>query len=315
MTRPLLSSASTSVKLIFSALMVAGVWMFFQVLSIVSGMIFYSVGYNEVFEVIGNLQDPGSVAFIKYVQAVTSFGLFIVSSFLIAFIIAEKVPEFLLLEKAPGFFSFLLVSVMIISILPFSNLLTEVNRQLSLPEQAGFIQQFFEEKEFQMEEIMRTFLKVEGFRALLVNILIIAVIPAIGEELLFRGVFQRLFISLTRNPHAGIIITAFIFSALHLQFLSFLPRFFLGALFGYMVYWSHSLWPAIAAHFLNNFLAVLYYYFYYSGRTEIDLEYIGAPGHGLYLGVISAFISAALFWGVYMSLKKDRINLTDSNTN
>jgi membrane protease YdiL (CAAX protease family) len=267
-------------------------------------MVFFSVGMEEAIAIMTDLQDPRAILFLKYIQAVTSFGLFIVSSFIIAIFLEYNVSGFLFLNRRPGNFSLLLVVVMIIAVLPFSNLMTELNRQLSLPDFLSGVQRFIEEKEIQMEGIMRSFLNVDGTWALMLNLLIIAVIPAIGEELLFRGVFQRLFISLTKSPHAGIFIAAFVFSALHLQFLSFLPRFVLGMLFGYLVYWSSSLWPAILAHFINNSLAVIYYHFHYAGKTEIDLENIGSPGHALYLGVISMVITAGLLYGIYKTMKE-----------
>lgn len=307
MTTPLLKDASPSVKLVFSALVVVATWLAFQVFAIMSGMVFFKVGMEEAISLMSDMQNPGSVSFLKYVQAVTSFGLFIVSSFIIAMFLDYNVFAFLFLRSKPAQLSLVLVILMIIMVLPFSNLLTDINRQLILPESLQGVQQFFEEKESQMEGIMRSFLSVQGFWALMANLLIIAVIPAIGEELLFRGVFQRLFISLTKSPHIGIIITAVIFSALHLQFLSFLPRFILGVMFGYIVHWSSSLWPAILAHFINNSLAVLYYYYFYSGKTELDLDQIGIPGHSLYLGLISFVITLSLLFGIYKNMKGRKV--------
>lgn len=320
MNRAILADSSPSVKLIFSALVVVGTWLIFQLLAIVSGMLFFIVEFEEVIEMMDRMHDPESVKYLKYVQAVTSIGLFIVSSFIIALALDREIFNFLLLNRVPGKRSLLLVGIFIVTILPFSNLLTELNRSLSLPDSLSPVQSFFEEKESQMEGIMRSFLNVKGMWALLANLLIIAVIPAFGEELLFRGIFQRLFTLLTKNSHAGIIIAALAFSALHMQFLSFLPRFVLGILFGYFVFWSGSLWPAILAHFINNSLAVIYYYFLarstrlitrqdYSGMTEIDLENVGAPGHAQYLGVLSIFITVLLVYLIYRSMRaKDCFN-------
>ncbi len=84
----------------------------------------------------------------------------------------------------------------------------------------------------------------------------VAILPAICEELTFRGVLQPLFARWTGSAHVGIWISALLFSAIHLQFQGFLPRMILGAGLGYLVYYSGSLWPAIVAHFLNNAMAV-----------------------------------------------------------
>ena len=90
---------------------------------------------------------------------------------------------------------------------------------------------------------------------LLINLLIIAVIPALGEELLFRSLIQKLVYKWKSNIHLSIWLTAFLFSAVHMQFLGFFPRMLLGALLGYMLVWTGSL-AAIMAHFTNNAIAV-----------------------------------------------------------
>ena len=97
-------------------------------------------------------------------------------------------------------------------------------------------------------------------KGLFINLLMIAIIPAIGEEFFFRGLLQRIFSNWVRNTHWGIIISAFLFSAIHMQFYGFFPRFLLGAMFGYLFVWSGSLWLPVLAHFINNSLAVIAYY-------------------------------------------------------
>src|SRR5207344_1198984 len=94
--------------------------------------------------------------------------------------------------------------------------------------------------------------------SLAINLFIIAFLPALGEELFFRGMMQKLFSQLTKNNHLAIIITSIIFSAIHLQFYGFLPRMVLGIFLGYLLVWSGSLWLPILAHFVNNASAVLF---------------------------------------------------------
>jgi uncharacterized protein len=96
---------------------------------------------------------------------------------------------------------------------------------------------------------------------LLLNIALIGVLPAIGEELFFRGMLQRILIQLFKSPWAGIIITGVIFSAIHMQFSGFLPRMALGVVLGALYWYSGSLWPGILFHFLYNSLGVIGLYF------------------------------------------------------
>jgi membrane protease YdiL (CAAX protease family) len=127
-----------------------------------------------------------------------------------------------------------------------------------------------------------------------------AVIPALGEEFLFRGLIQKLFKDLSGNVHAGIILSAILFSAMHMQFYGFIPRFALGVMLGYMMYWSGSLWLPIIAHFINNFLAVITTWAAANGSLKINPDTIGTePGQSAMLG-----ISVFLTWGLLFLLRK-----------
>jgi membrane protease YdiL (CAAX protease family) len=116
-----------------------------------------------------------------------------------------------------------------------------------------------------------------------INLIMIAVLPALGEEFIFRGVFQKIFCRLFGSGHIAIWITAFIFSFVHLQFFGFLPRFILGLLFGYLFYWSRTLWLPVIAHFVNNAVPTFIAYFQgwesYSKDSDIALwkQIIGIP--------------------------------------
>jgi hypothetical protein len=118
----------------------------------------------------------------------------------------------------------------------------------------------------------------------------IAFLPAIGEELLFRGVIQRIFTSWTRNQHWGIWISAILFSALHMQFYGFIPRVFLGVLFGYLLVWSGSIWLPIIAHFINNAVAVVAMYLIDKGLLSQEIEEIGTTSDSYYMAAVSLLL-------------------------
>jgi len=124
-----------------------------------------------------------------------------------------------------------------------------------------------EQKAMQLTE---AFLAMNSMGDLLINLFLIAIIPAIGEELLFRGVLQQLFAKWTGKIHLSIFISAFLFSAVHLQFFGFIPRFVLGIILGYMFYWSKNLWLPILAHFTNNALAIIFTYQFIADKIQID---------------------------------------------
>ena len=126
------------------------------------------------------------------------------------------------------------------------------------------------------EELAATFTKfITTFASpaeFLIGVFVIAVLPAIGEEFAFRGWLQPAIQKLSGNPHVAIWVSAFLFSALHMQFFGFVPRMLLGGLFGYLMYWSNNLWIPIVAHFVNNGLSVLMIYLHQQGMVSFDVD-------------------------------------------
>lgn len=140
-----------------------------------------------------------------------------------------------------------------------------LNQQLPLP-------QNLLEMEASAEQMLRTVLTMKSPTELFFNLLLIGVIPALGEELLFRGVLQQQLEKWFRNGHLAIWVTALIFSAVHLQFAGFIPRFLLGAILGYLFYWSRNLWVPILAHLVFNGGQVMAQYFYGEELDAMQFE-------------------------------------------
>jgi membrane protease YdiL (CAAX protease family) len=104
---------------------------------------------------------------------------------------------------------------------------------------------------------VEAFLKVHHPYDPVINVLIMAVVPAFCEEVCFRGALQRIMIQICKRPMAGILVSAFLFSFFHFQFEGFLPRMFLGVLLGAAYWYSGSLWVPIIAHFFFNASQIL----------------------------------------------------------
>ena len=202
---------------------------------------------------------------------------------------------FLKMDKKPYGLSVLLSVAIVYAASPLVNLLGLWNAELALPEWLSGIETWMRSSEDAAAKLTELFVKADSMNALFVNILIIGVLPAIGEELLFRGVIQKILLDWTRNKHLAIWITAILFSALHLQFFGFLPRMFLGALFGYLFVWSGNLWLPVLAHFINNTTAVIAYYYYHNGQLDIDPDTIGTGDGAVVAGLLSVFVMIVLF--------------------
>ena len=150
--------------------------------------------------------------------------------------------------------------------------LTEWNTDMSFPDFMKGFEEWARGKEDELEKLVRIMTDIDTVGDLLIGILVIALLPAIGEELVFRGMIQQELQRGTKNIHLAIWMSAAIFSAIHLQFFGFIPRLLLGALFGYLYYWSGNLLIPIVSHFFNNAFAVVMLYLYKNEFVSIDVE-------------------------------------------
>ena len=189
-----------------------------------------------------------------------------------------------------------MVLLLIVMVNPFINFHGGINSAMHFPEWLSGMEDWMWNAEETAGTLTEAFLKAEGIGGLLFNLFLIAVLPALGEELLFRGLIQRILTDLTKNIHWGIWLSAALFSALHLQFFGFVPRMVLGAMFGYLLVWSGSLWLPILAHFLNNAMAVIALYLIDKGRISPDVENFGnGPEYWYY--VLPSLLFALLVMG------------------
>lgn len=232
---------------------------------------------------------------LKISQAISSSLIFIVPPIVQYFITRKENPMKALglqqVKRPWGFYILIGVALMFVS-LPVTNQLTEWNEGLKLGGALQKLNELITRMEENAAALTEKMLQVTTIGGLLFNLFVIALIPAIGEELTFRGLLQQ---SLTRgmkNPHVAIILSAAIFSFIHFQFMGFLPRMFLGILLGYMFYVSGSLWTSITMHFVNNGTAVVLYYLDYNGIISIDVEHFGAMGG--WMVVLSALVTGGL---------------------
>lgn len=212
----------------------------------------------EYFET-GGLQE--NLMLLKYFQSVQSLGMFVLPPFIIAWLYSRNTSEYLKVNVAPSLSSYFLVIAIIYFSLPFIGFLSQLNQNISFPEAFENIEKWLMNKENSAYELTQKFLAADNLKGLLVNVILVGVLPAVGEEFIFRGVLQKIFARWTRSAHLGILIAAFLFSAMHIQFYGLIPRFFLGLLFGYFMLWSGSIWLPVFGHFVNNTSAVVYYYY------------------------------------------------------
>lgn len=161
---------------------------------------------------------------------------------------------------------------LVIIFMAVNSVFIEWNSELDFPPFADEFEEWAREREDTAAELTTFLTKLSSPAELLLALLIIAVLPAVGEEIVFRGLIQNELYRGTHNMHVAIWVAAVLFSAIHMQFYGFLPRLLLGALFGYLYYWSANLTLAIIAHFVNNAVSVIALYFYQRGALSFDVE-------------------------------------------
>jgi hypothetical protein len=202
--------------------------------------------------------NPGLLNFLRGMLVIQFLALFVIPVFLFARFCDPKPIQYLGLTSSKPLYIILGVTALIVA-LPFVDWTGTINHQL-IPETTAIGKWMKASEESAAKEI-GFMLKRNTVQDLFLNLVLVAAFAGVGEELFFRGVLQRLFIKLFKNPWAGILVTAFIFSAIHLQFYGFIPRFILGILLGLFYWYSGSLWPAIIAHFVYDAFAVVMIWF------------------------------------------------------
>ena len=240
--------------------------------------------------IVGN--DLNNIDSLKITQFIQSVGIFILPPLFMAFMRSAKPFELLKINRRPDFRSAMYAIIAMVIAIPAINLLGEINHMIKFPQSLSLIEDYLIEMEQRAEELTNTMLSVNSVSGLIVNLGLIAVIPAIGEELFFRGTIQRL-LQDKMKMHVAVWVTALIFSSIHFQFYGFIPRLLMGAFLGYLFAWTQNLWVPILAHFTNNALAVVFYYLKNTGQTTVDIENVGKSETYLF-GIISIVI--ALVW-------------------
>jgi membrane protease YdiL (CAAX protease family) len=189
---------------------------------------------------------------------------FIIPGFLFGLLFYKpSVLKGLDLSYRPGWVQVFLGILFLLAAYPLVNLTHLLNESIPLPSWATSF-------EDQAADTLEAILNMTNPLILLLNLVIIAVLPGLGEELIFRGIVQKQVGLIFKSPIAGIWIAAFIFSAIHLQFEGFLPRMMLGAILGYLYYWTGNLWVPVIVHAFNNGIQVILIYFTGMDVSSLD---------------------------------------------
>ncbi len=302
MLKALLKNSSPIIKILVTLTVIIISFLVFLILGLILGFLIFKTNILNP-ELLTNYDNPLSVSVLKYFQIIQSIGLFVVPPFVLGYLFSGKSFSYLKLNNWAKPISFALVPLLIISAIPLINFMAEINSHLVLPDFMSGIEHWMKTSEESAAKVTKIFLKADGFGGLMLNVFMIALIPAVGEELLFRGILQNIFVKWTKNAHWGIFIAAFVFSFIHFQFYGFLPRMFLGIIFGYLYVWSKSLWLPMLGHFINNGFAVVVSYFVTDQIANDKIESIGTDSQTIIFTVISVVLTFGIFYFIYKKEK------------
>lgn len=259
--------------------------------------------------------DKTATSSLKWLQCIQTLSLFLLPALLCAWVWEEKHRPFhwLRMDRMISWRVVGLAALVMVCAIPGINLLADLNNRIVLPEGFSSLEQSFRQMEEEAALLTERFMQADNVWVLLINLGLMAVLPALAEEMSFRGVLQQLLSGkvevssprkISTRTHVAIWLTAVIFSAIHMQFYGFIPRMLMGALFGYVFVWTGSLWVPIVMHFVNNGMAVLVYYILSNKGVSIDTNYADTLGAGTtwWLGIISLLTVGILLRVLYLRI-------------
>jgi len=240
------------------------------------------------------MQDGVAHKLLLVLSSVMSFGL---PALLAAKLIGndESQFHFLGMTENPRITRSLLAIVLVISIMPAIEFISALNSSYSFPESLKDLEEYLRAADNRVMQATQNALACNEFGTYLLNLIALAIMPAICEEMFFRGVLQKHLVNTLKNKHFAILLTAIIFSAVHLQFSGFLPRLILGAVLGYLFYYTGSLWLSVIAHATNNALVVSVVFFFDANiSTTHDISFFADPK---WIGLILIGLAIAVLVG------------------
>jgi len=270
------SSSQTNLPFTSKIMILVGLTLVFMTIGSVIGIFFFTqitgMPFSEVVNFQRHFNDyPNMYDAVMAMQTFSTPVPFIGAA-LFFWIVIEKqtINSFSLQAMKPPIF--ILVAILVIVFMGFDALIIEWNQGMVLPESMKGIEKWMKDSEEATGEMTKFLTTFKTPSQLIVAMVVVAVLAGISEELIFRGVLQNITLRAFGNPHLAIWFAAFTFSFIHLQFYGFFPRMLLGALFGYLYYWTKNLWVPMFAHFVNNGFTLLMVYLYSTKAVGVNIE-------------------------------------------
>ena len=248
-------------------------------------------------------EDSGARYFTYLMLAASSMSTFLLPA--LFFQKYDKSQQIFPQEHITDWKNYFLSILFLLAIAPCMSLVSTWNMQMSLPEFFAGVEEWMRYKENQAAALTASMVMQTDFESLLINIIVLGILPAIGEEFFFRGALQHIIFRFFKDKHISIWIVALIFSAIHFQFFGFFPRMLLGVFFGYVLLWTSNIWAAVFSHFVNNTMVVIMAFMYArQGKDYADLMEADSYSNIAYLGSFVGSMLIAYVFYLYTIRKK-----------
>ena len=287
----------------FSLIVVAGTAIY--CLFAFAGSFMFGVSFSDMIGAQDIKIDEANKDILKFNQFIQEIAMFIIPGFILAAMFKKRDESYLKINSLPEAKLVLLVVLLALTMIPVTMYTGNLNSKLVLPQRLSGVEEWIKSKENIASDLTSLFIQSSNRWELILNIIILALLPSIAEEIIFRGILQKIFCRIFRSYHAAIWITAIIFSAIHLQFYGFIPRLLLGLCFGYLFYWSGNLWLPVLAHFVNNLVPILFAYSI--GWTELNEKTGEISGVKIAVPLASLFLCVIILYHFRNEYRKREI--------
>lgn len=236
--------------------------------------------------------DADTREYMLLASALQAIIMFVAPAIGTAYFLSPMPIKMLGLNKGVSVMNVVGIILVMIVAMPALNQVIAWNSQLSFPDFLSDLEVWMREMETNAAQMQNLLLSSNTIGGFVMSLSVVAVLTGFAEEIFFRGALQRVLASNGTNHHVAIWVAAFVFSLLHFQFFGFFPRLLLGAFFGYIFYWTGSIWASAIAHAINNGIVVVSIFLINRGCDINAIEHLGVQDSGFpMIACISAGIT------------------------
>ncbi len=296
MRKGLFSEATPFTQLILTVFAMIACNLLLSFIGILFAPLFFDISLPDIMKMMQTGEIGKNLDLMRYFQTIQGISLFIIPALFLGYLFSGSAAEYFGFRRIAPAGRFGLAFLIMLTAIPFMTLRASLNDMIVFPESLSWLEEKLRNAENAAAETTKLFLGTNTIGGMLFNLFMMAGLAALSEELIFRGVVQKIFIRWTGNIHAGIIIAGFLFSMMHLQFYGFFPRWLLGVMFGYLFVWTGSIWVPVFAHFVNNALIVVASFLINKGYLSEEISDFGSAWSAIPVTIITTTICICLLW-------------------